>query len=292
MSRLTWFTRDGKAIGSGPEANYDEVAISRGGRWLAFSRTDPVDGNADIWSQALSGGAPSRVTSDPDVDHLLTISYDEREVAWEAHEKGTLKLLRRPLDGSAPATLVRRWGRSGGPADWAPDGRAVLYSSDDGETGSNLWAVPVDGTEPVRLTQPGVGGTEGQFSPDGRWLAMTGQNTGPSEIYVQRVEGLKLVGGPIRVSENGGHWPQWRHDGAELFFINRGTLMAAAFRGENDRVVDAPRSLFTIANCGPDSLRNYAATPDGQRFVAIVLTANATPHSSTVMLNWRASIKH
>ena len=295
LSRLTWFARDGKPTGSaGPEGEYEEVTLSRGGRWLGFSRKDPVDGNVDVWLQALAGGAPSRLTSDPDVDHLMAFSPDERDVAWEAHAKGVLNLMRRPADGSEPARLVRTWGRGGGPADWSPDGRAVLYHSDDGTTGSNLWAVPTDGKgDPVRLTEPGLGASAGQFSPDGRFLAFVAEATGEEEVYVQRVLGTKLVGGPVRVSEGGGEWPQWRRDGAELFFVNRGALMAAEFHGEGERLAGAPRALFTIAGsgAGPNRYRNYAATPDGQRFVAIVSAGDPTPHPATVILDWRASLR-
>ena len=296
MSRLAWFTRDGKAAGmAGPEGEYTEVAISRGGRWLGFVRRDPADGNVDVWLQALPGGVPSRLTSDPDTDHLFTISHDERDVAWEAHAKGALNLMRRPVDGSAPAHLVRLWGKAGGPSDWSPDGRVVLYHSDDGTNGSNLWAVPMDGSgDPVRLTQPGLGSADGQFSPDGRWLAFIGKATGEIEVYVQRVEGMKLVGGPVRVSESGGEWPLWRRDGAELFFMNRGALMAAEFHAGSDRPAGVPRSLFTIGGSGGGpfgSARRYAVTPDGQRFVAIVSATDPTPHPATVILNWPASIK-
>jgi hypothetical protein len=296
MSRLTWFTRDGKVAGlAGPEGEYTEVAISRGGRWLGFVRKDPADGNVDVWLQALPGGAPSRLTSDPDVDHLFTISHGERDVVWEAHAKGTLNLMRRPADSSSPAQLVRLWGKAGGPVDWSPDGRVVLYQSQDGTSGSNLWAVPMDGSgDPVRLTQPGFGSDDGQFSPDGLWLAFSGWATGQKEVYVQRVEGVKLVGGPVRVSESGGQWPLWRRDGAELFFMNSGVLMATEFHGQSDRPVGAPRPLFTIAGSGGGPLefgRSYAVTPDGQRVIAIVSATDPTPHPASVILNWRAALE-
>jgi len=294
LSQLTWFSRDGKVGGAaGPEGKYTEVSISRAGRYLGFSRTDAADGNTDIWLQALSGGAPSRLTSDPDVDHLFTISHDERDVAWEAHAKGVLNLMRRAADGSSAARQVRVWGKAGGPMDWSPDGRFVVYHSDDGAEGSHLWAVPMMGTgDPVRMTQPGFGGNEAQFSPDGRFLAFASRSTGASEVYVQRLDGIKLTGGPVRVSESGGQWPQWRRDGAELYFLNRGAVMAAEFHAAADRLVGAPRLLFTIAGvgAGPFGFRNYAATPDGQRFVAIVSGADPTPHPATVILNWRASL--
>ncbi len=224
---------------------------------------------------------------------LFALSHDERHVAWEAHAKGTLNLMRRPVDGSSPPQWVRLWGKAGGPSDWSPDGRFVLCHSDDGATRSNLWAVPMEGSgDPVRLTREGFGGAEAQFSPDGRYLAFTAEATGEAEVYVQRTESMKLVGGPVRVSENGGQWPQWRRDGGEIFFIDRGTVMAAEFHTASERTVGAPHSLFTIAGSGQGLLgfRNYAATPDGQRFVAIVSVDDPTPHPATVILNWRASL--
>ena len=114
---------------------------------------------------------------------------------------GALNLMRRPADGSAPARLVRPWGRAGGTSDCSADGRFVLYHSIDGATGYNLWVVPMDGAgEPSRLTQPGSENTgDGQFSPDGRWLAYTSFATGAQEVYLQRLDGMKLVGRSQRV---------------------------------------------------------------------------------------------
>ena len=38
IARLTWFDRSGKAVGeAGPEGDYGQVAISRTGRWLAYT---------------------------------------------------------------------------------------------------------------------------------------------------------------------------------------------------------------------------------------------------------------
>jgi hypothetical protein len=295
ISRPTWFRRDGRTDGTAAaDGEYTEVAISRAGRWLGFVRKDPADGNVDVWIQATAGGAPMRLTSDPDIDHLFAISHDQRDVVWEAHAGGTLNLMRRPIDGATPAQLVRPWGKAGGPADWSPDGRFVLYHSDDGPTGSNFWSVPMGGKgDPVRLTQPGSGVDEGQYSPDGRWLAFSGGATGQTELYVQRLEGGVLVGGPVRVSEDGGNFPLWRGDGAELFYLKGRTLMAAEFRGRDERPAGTPRALFTVPLSASGSRgygRKYAVSPDGQRFVAIVPAADQPAHPATVILNWRAGI--
>ena len=294
LSRMTSFTREGKADGVlGPDAVYQEVAISRDGKLLAFARTDPADGNVDIWVQAPTGGAPRRLTSDADIDHRPVLSHDGCCIAWESHAKGLLNLMERPVDGSSPARLIRTWGKAGGPSDWSADGRFVLYQSSDGSSGSNLWAVPRETqSEPTRLTQPGFGADDGQFSPDGRYLAFTGQETGETEVYVQRVEGMKLVGGPMRVSESGGNSPQWGRGGSELYFVNRGTIFSVPFQGTADRPAGEPRALFTVPSFGGarPEFRNFAPMPDGRRFVALVSVVDPTPHPATVILNWRANL--
>ncbi len=291
MSRPTWFTRDGKPDGvAGPEGVYQEVAISRGGRLVSFARVDPADGNVDVWVQPISGGAPRRLTSDADGDHRMVFAPDECCVAWESHAQGGLNILERPVDGSTPPRLIRKWGRAGGASDWSPDGRFLLYQSGDGATGENLWAVPRDGkTEPVRLTQPGFGSDEGQLSPDGRYLAFTGRETGDFEVYVQRVDGMKLLGGPVRVSEGGGRSPQWGRGGSELYFVRRGTLWSAPFRGPGEPSVGTPAPLFTIPGFGGSrrEFRNFAPTPDGRRFLALVSVEDPTPRPANIILNWR-----
>jgi Tol biopolymer transport system component len=294
LSRMTWFTREGKADGVlGPDALYQEVAISRDGKLLAFARTDANDGNVDIWVQAPSGGAPRRLTADADIDHRPVLSHDGCCIAWESHAKGLLNLMERPVDGSAPARLIRTWGKAGGPSDWSVNGSFVIYQSSDGPTGSNLWAVPREGKgEPTRLTQPGFGADDGQFSPDGRFLAFTGRETGETEVYVQRVEGMKLAGGPIRVSEGGGQSPQWGRGGSELYFVNDGTIFVVPFDATAERPAGAPRALFTIPSFGGarPEFRNFAPMPDGRRFVALVSVVDPTPHPATIILNWGASL--
>src|SRR6185437_11280603 len=57
-----------------------------------------------------------------------------------------------------------------------------------------------------------------QFSPDGRWVAYTSDESGHPEVYVRpfvadsnsRSSG---AGGKWLISENGGSHPQWREDG-------------------------------------------------------------------------------
>jgi eukaryotic-like serine/threonine-protein kinase len=64
-----------------------------------------------------------------------------------------------------------------------------------------------------------------QFSPDGRWLTYTSNESGRPEIYIQS---FPPSGGKWRVSTHGGAHPRWRGDGKELFYLDlRGKKLLA-----------------------------------------------------------------
>ena len=58
----------------------------------------------------------------------------------------------------------------------------------------------------------------GQFSPDGRWVAYTSNESGSgNQIYVQS---FPAGSGKFLVSTGtGGEQPRWRRDGKELFYL-------------------------------------------------------------------------
>jgi Tol biopolymer transport system component len=265
---------------------------------MMFTRDDPDTGAPDLWMQPLEGdGPPSRFTTDPDVDHLATFSPDGETVAWEAHSDGDLIVVRKPVGGRSEPELVGRWGRGGGTSDWSPDGRHLLYHSRDADGSFNLWMIPLSGDEePFPLVESRFNHPSGTFSPDGRWLAYSSDETGQDELYLQRVEGTGLVGAAIRVSVGGGWEAQWREDGGELFFLSPDAVMAADTRLDRDSPAGTPRVLFSfqdsgLPNVGASTRNNYAVTPDGERIVLIVPVAEGEGGSATVVLDWASGVE-
>ncbi len=209
-------------------------------------------------------------------------------MAWEAHSEGDLIIVRKDIGGRSDPERIGRWGRAGGTSDWSPDQRYLLYHSFDEDQGSNLWLVPVSGEEePFPLVASPFSHLTGKFSPDGRWLAYTSDETGQTEVYLQRLEGTRLAGPAIRISDGGGREPQWRRDGGELFFLSGNGVMAVQTRLEQDSPAGTPRTLFRLQVPSSAVRRNhYAVSPDGQRIVAIVPADGSDQPSVSVVLNW------
>lgn len=69
---------------------------------------------------------------------------------------------------------------------------------------------------------------QGQFSPDGKWVAYTSNESGRYEVYVAPFPG---EGGQRQVSPAGGLLPRWREDGKQIFYTGLDSqLMAAEIR--------------------------------------------------------------
>jgi Tol biopolymer transport system component len=128
--------------------------------------------------------------------------------------------------------------------------------------------------------------TEGsaQFSPDGRWVAYSSNETGRTEVYVVP---FQHAGARVAISTAGGGSPRWRHDGKELFYIaGDDTLVAVALRlGESAVDVGPATPLFQARFRGVNL--PYAVSADG-RFLVNRALDDAMPSPITLIVNWPA----
>ena len=132
---------------------------------------------------------------------------------------------------------------------------------------------------------------QGQFSPDGHWVAYTSNESGTSEIYVIPFP-PSSSGGKWMVSRGGGVQPRWGRNGKELFYISPDSKMMAV--DVSTRPVfqaGTPKALFqtdivdTGIRTGPMS---WDIAPDGS---FLIITDTSIDASLTVALNWLAGVK-
>jgi Tol biopolymer transport system component len=174
------------------------------------------------------------------------------------------------------------------------DGRFLLYTAKDPETKSDLWVLPLQGDrKPIPFLRTKFNEGSGQFSPDGRWIAYTSDESGSDEIYAREfssgsAQGSWDAGGKWLISKGGGTDPRWRGDGKELFYVaSDGKLMAVDISATPIFRAGAPRPLFQL----PPGFIGGDVTADGRRFLIGVPMAQSASVPFTVVLNWQTILK-
>jgi eukaryotic-like serine/threonine-protein kinase len=300
-TQLVWVDRTGKvlgAVGQPDENNQGNPALAPDGQRVALSRG--VQGNIDLWLIEVGRGVASRFTFDGAVENSPVWSPDGSQIAFRSSRKGVHDLFEKPAGGTADEQplLVTSQGKS--PLDWSRDGRLLLYGTQDPKTGSDLWVLPMMGErKPFAVLQSSFDEIEGQFSPDGRWLAYASNESGRYEIYVRT---FPEAGGKWQVSVAGGLQPRWKLDGRELFYVAPDTrLMAVPLRLVPDtHALEAgtPVPLFrtqlatgpNIAPAGFQARAQYAVAADG-RFLMNIAADEAVRSPITIVQNWMAALK-
>jgi len=292
-TQLVWFDRSGKQIGVlGDRARSGDLELAPDGRRVAVSLFDPVQRVRDIWLLDVARGLRTRFTFDAAEELASVWSPDGSRVVFNSRRKGHLDLYQKASSGAGTEEELLADDLDKHPVDWSPDGRFILFAVAGPKTGADLWVLPLFGDrKPLPFLQTPFNESPGQFSPDGRWIAYSSNESGRYEVYVTPFPG---PGGKWQVSTAGGDWPRWGRDGKEIFYLAPGfdRLMAAAVNGGASAFeVGDVRPLFDTGGATPNQAWMYDISPDGQRFLVNTLAEEAASAPITLVVNWPALLK-
>jgi eukaryotic-like serine/threonine-protein kinase len=291
-TRLQWFDMSGNPEGTtGQVAYYLAPKISPDGKQMLFLELDLQNpGATDLWSLPAAGGVSRRMTFGPDWKGWSVWSPDAKYIAYGVRTTGKARILRKPSDGSgAEETQLTLGSEIAGASvvDWSPDGRYLSFDSyniNDGRMAN--WILPLFGDRKPFQCAPVVGGNQydGNFSPDGHWLAYFSDETGQPEVYVVPFPG---PGGKYQISQRGGWIVRWDKKG-DLFFLTTGNqvMKAELNLGAQSLQVKSLRPLFQV-NLADTAAPLFDVSADGQRLVAVT-PARAESSSISLLLNWPA----
>jgi len=286
-TRLTWVDRTGKDIQVlGDPGTYSDQVASPDGRRIAV---ESGSGNPDIWTIESGRNVTTRFTFSPASDYWPVWSPDGGSIAYTSDQASPFAVFVKPATGARPESLLSHVPVSIGPCDWSLDGSNIACLVQAGG-GWDIWIQPAGGARAYPLLASPFRKLEPRFSPDGRWIAYSSNESGRREVYIQPFPGL---GGKWQVSSQGGRDPEWRRDGKELFFLSLvGAVTAVDVAGSAGTTLElgAPRVLFpgVLSDESPIG-HNYAVSADGQRFLLRKPVREGELPATTVFMNWTST---
>jgi Tol biopolymer transport system component len=222
----------------------------------------------------------TRLTFDPQPETFPVWSPDGRQLAISC---GQQLCVANPGGAAKPDRLTRAentrylW-------DWSRDGRYLLYAETTLQTRGDIWILPITPVgSPIPFLTTTFHEFYAQFSPDGKWIVYTSDESGRDGVYIRPAFGS---GPKLQISDAGGTQPRWRRDGKELFYLEGANLMAAGIRFKaGDIESDPPHALFSLSHLG-QTFYSYDVAPDGNRFLFLQPVGASHAGALTVLSGW------
>jgi Tol biopolymer transport system component len=205
-----------------------DPSLSPDGQFLVYAATSPR-GDSDIYLQRVGGRTPINLTEESEaIDGEPTFSPDGSHIAFRSNRGGGGLYVM-----GATGETVRRLTDFGFDPAWSPDGRQIVFATDQVANPlarsqvSALHVVDVESGETRRIYEGDA--VQPSWSPGGEriafWTAYVGQDSaGQRDIGSVRADGTGLV---MATDDAAVDWhPLWSTDGLHLYFAsNRGGSM-------------------------------------------------------------------
>ncbi|MFY9530722.1 MAG: protein kinase [Candidatus Acidiferrales bacterium] len=289
QSRLVWISRNGAEQPlAAPAHTYLAPQLSPDGRRVAVSI---LEQETQVWLYDLARETSTRLTFEGNYNLNPVWTPDGKQIAFESNKEGTPNLFWQLADGSGGLERLATSENIQSPVSWSPDRQMLAFFEINPTTGFDIWVLRLGDRKAQPFLRTPFNESVPRFSPDGRWLAYTSDESGRYEIYVQPYPG---PGGKWLISTEGGTEPAWNPNGRELFYRSGDKMMAVEIATQPSFAAGKPRMLFEGRyEPAPAPIANYDVSPDGQRFLMLKRSESAgeAPTQINVVLNWFEELK-
>ena len=266
---------------------YNSPRFSPDGRRLALSMTSAK--GRDVYVYDTQRDALSRLTFTGQGNTPIWTPDGRHIVFWSA---GSFWWIR--ADGAGEAQRLLESKNQMFLSSFSPDGRRFAYTEITPETKGDSWILPLDlsdsehpkpGKPEMFLHTPFSEGAA-VFSPDGRWLSYTSDESGKFEVYVRPFQSSQgRPGGKWQISTGGGSYSFWSRDGRELLFEaldNR--IMVADYIVKGDSFMAGKPRVWSDTQIRPAAVLSppLDLAPDGKRLAILPRDAPAEAQRGSV----------
>ena len=284
-SRLAWIAKDGTRT---PVFNdvkrFGAPRLSPDGNSIAVTVDDR--GKLDVWIYDLVGRTFSRLTSTKGAAFPQWSADGSRVFYVGLSEDDRFSIFSQSADGGTQAEKIVD---APGPITSlavSPDGKSILFTAYTNNSWNLYSASPGTASQSRAYLTEGYNETGPAFSPDGKWVAMSSDQSGRSEVFIRS---YPTPSARLQVSASGGDEALWSRDGTRVYFRSGAVIIAATLATSPSVRVIARDTVLTdmgsISTAGNGV--GYDVARDG-RFLGRL--TNRDDYQLVVVPNWRAEL--
>ena len=287
LSRLAWQDRNGDThVITKQPAGFFGPRLSPDGARLAIGVSDGVQ--SDAWILDLRTGTLSRLTTSGTVSSVGWA--DANHVFFAGGGDSTRNgVWRQQATGAAPPELLYETSSLMPQASIAPDGRSIVVQMLFGNSW-DIHRVALDSAP--RTARPFVATDANEtgpaFSPDGRWVTYSSDETGQFEAYVRSYPDPATK---VQVSSGGAAAPVWSPDGRSVYYQSGTRIVEATLSTTPTLHVVSRDSVFsaTVNVTLLAFTQTFEPTRDRNRMLTFVVDANR--YQIVAVPNWLAEFR-
>jgi serine/threonine-protein kinase len=269
------------------QSAYFAPRLSPDGQRIAYAT---LGRESQVYVYDLARGTNSRLTGEGIAIRPIW-APDGKRLLFGWKKSLAFSLFWQPYDGSSPMERLTTSEYEQWPGSWSSDGKTVALVEGHPDTGSDIAVLDVPSGRMTPFLNSQFDETFPDFSPDGRWIAYSSDESKRDEVYVRAFPG---PGMKQQVSSEGGEEPLWARNGKQLFYRRQDQVWVVDVRTDGGFAMSKPRLLFEKPGYGSGNpIRAYDLSLDSQRFLMVkVEQRKPTPVTEmTLVLNWLEELK-
>ena len=291
QTQLTWYDSDGTKLGTvGEPGLLSAPYISQDGKFAMVNVTDLRLGNQKLWLYDLAQGTSAPFSFGEGTEQYPAWSPDNRQVAFSSTRNGQEDIYIKGVAGGSQETLLNADPGNKEPDQWSPDGRYLLFDYiGRKDTGTDVFALPLFGDrKPFPVVNSPANENWAAFSPDGKWVSYSSDESGRGEVYASPFPG---PGGKIQISTTGGIQSYWLPGNRFFYITPLGRIVSVDVTVQGANLV-VGKSHTILGDRWPGNAAGVSVAPDGKRW--LVAASVAQPNASPLVLttNWTAALQH
>jgi hypothetical protein len=243
-----------------------------------------------VWVYNLGTGTNSPLTGEGYAGWAIW-ALDGKRLLFDWAKSLASNLFWQPYDGSSPMERLTTSEYEQWPGSWSSDGKTVALAEAHPDTGSDIAVLDVPSGRVTPFLNSQFDETFPDFSPDGRWIAYSSDESKRNEVYVRAFPG---PGMKQQVSSEGGREPLWARNGKQLFYRRQDQVWVVDVRIDGGFAMSKPRLLFEKPGYGSGNpIRAYDLSLDSKRFLMVKLEQRKpTPVTEMILVqNWFEELK-